>query len=131
MIYNMKRIVGLDYLRVYTVLVVFLFHSWMHLGCSFGKLTSFVSEGAVLMTLFFMLSGYVLGLKYNKISLEPIALKKFYVKRLSSILPLYVICAILYPPHIRYRGFGAESIVIPYRAIEYAGFFPFLDEYIS
>lgn len=98
MIYAMKRIVGLDYLRIYTVFVVFLFHAWMHLGCTFGKLTTFVSEGAVLMTLFFMLSGYVLGLKYNKISLEPIALKKFYVKRLSSILPLYMICAILYPP---------------------------------
>lgn len=126
----MKRIVGLDYLRIYTVFVVFLFHAWMHLGCTFGKLTTFVSEGAVLMTLFFMLSGYVLGLKYNKMSLEPIALKKFYVKRLVSILPLYVICAILYPPHIWYRGFDTESIVIPYRANEYAGFFPFLDEYI-
>lgn len=48
----MKRIVGLDYLRIYTVFVVFLFHAWMHLGCTFGKLTTFVSEGAVLMTLF-------------------------------------------------------------------------------
>lgn len=102
----MKRIVGLDYLRIYTVFVVFLFHAWMHLGCTFGKLTTFVSEGAVLMTLFFMLSGYVLGLKYNKMSLEPIALKKFYVKRLVSILPLYVICAILYPPI-----FGTEDLI--------------------
>lgn len=126
----MKRIVGLDYLRIYTVLVVFLFHTWMHLGCTFGKLTTFVSEGAVLMTLFFMLSGYVLGLKYNNISLKSRALKDFYIKRLISILPLYVICAILYPPHIRYREFLAESIVVPYRVIGYAVFFPFFNEYI-
>ena len=66
----MKRIVGLDYLRVYTALMVFLFHSWMHLGCSFWKLTSFVSEGAAYMTLFFMMSGYVLGLKYKELPLN-------------------------------------------------------------
>lgn len=97
----MKRIVGLDYLRIYTVFVVFLFHAWMHLGCTFGKLTTFVSEGAVLMTLFFMLSGYVLGLKYKHLPMDKLSLKNFYVKRIASIFPLYIICVVLYPPHIR------------------------------
>lgn len=122
----MKRIVGLDYLRIYTVFVVFLFHAWMHLGCTFGKLTTFVSEGAVLMTLFFMLSGYVLGLKYNKMSLEPIALKKFYVKRLVSILPLYVICAILYPPIFGTEDLIQNLLLFPIELMSMQAFFPSL-----
>lgn len=113
MIYNMKRIVGLDYLRVYTVLVVFLFHSWMHLGCSFGKLTSFVSEGAVYMTLFFMMSGYVLGLKYKEIPMEKTPLLKFYKKRLISILPLYVVCAVLYPPIFGEETWLQNLLILP------------------
>lgn len=92
----MNRIVGFDYLRVVTAVFVFLFHSWMHLGVSFGKLTFFISEGAIFMTLFFILSGYLLGMKYGHIQINTASLKSFYLRRLVSILPLYWFCAILY-----------------------------------
>ena len=99
----MKRILGLDYLRIMMVFMVFLFHSWMHLGFQLGKLTSFISEGAVYMTMFFMLSGYVLGLKYKHLPMDKLSLKNFYVKRIASIFPLYIICVVLYPPYTEVR----------------------------
>lgn len=58
-----KRLCGLDVLRLMSVLVIFLFHSNGHLHCSYGVLNAFVSMGAVFMTAFFMLSGYVIAYK--------------------------------------------------------------------
>lgn len=92
----MQRIIGLDYLRVYIVLVIFLFHSWMNLGCTFGPFSSFISVGAIYMSMFFMLSGYVLFLKYKDLSVNVGSLKSFYLKRLISIMPVYWVSAIIY-----------------------------------
>lgn len=94
----MKRIVGLDYLRIIMVFMVFLFHSWMHLDFQLGKLTSFISEGAVYMTMFFMLSGYVLGLKY----------KHFYL----SIVIVVMLLLKMHVPHMSYMSYSA--ILIPF-----------------
>ena len=101
----MQRIIGLDYLRVYIVLVIFLFHSWMNLGCTFGPFSSFISVGAIYMSMFFMLSGYVLFLKYKDLSVNVGSLKSFYLKRLISIMPVYWVSAIIYVVF-----FGKESI---------------------
>lgn len=122
----MKRIIGLDYLRVYTVFMVFLFHSWMHLGCSFGKLTSFVSEGAVYMTLFFMMSGYVLGLKYKELPMDGAALLTFYKKRLVSVLPLYIVCVILYPPIFGEETLLQNLLILPVELFGIQSVFPSL-----
>lgn len=122
----MKRIIGLDYLRVYTVFMVFLFHSWMHLGCSFGKLTSFVSEGAVYMTLFFMMSGYVLGLKYKELPMDGTALLTFYKKRLVSVLPLYIVCVILYPPIFGEETLLQNLLILPVELFGIQSVFPSL-----
>ncbi len=55
------RAAGLDLFRVVAAVMVLLFHCHIHHENSFGPLTGFVSMGAVFMTAFFMLSGYVLG----------------------------------------------------------------------
>jgi peptidoglycan/LPS O-acetylase OafA/YrhL len=53
--------------------------------------------GAIFMSAFFMLSGYVLFLTYREQPLIQMAnLKRFYLKRLVGILPLYYVVALLY-----------------------------------
>lgn len=91
------RAAGLDLFRVVAAVMVLLFHCNIHHDSSFGPLTGFVSMGAVFMTAFFMLSGYVLFLTYKDKSLvQGGALKNFYLKRIFGIFPLYLVVAVLY-----------------------------------
>ncbi|WP_405323939.1 acyltransferase family protein [Fibrobacter sp.] len=92
-----NRAAGLDLFRVVAAVMVLLFHCNIHHESSFGPLTGFVSMGAVFMTAFFMLSGYVLFLTYKDKSLvQAPALKNFYLKRIFGIFPLYLVVAALY-----------------------------------
>ena len=95
--YNKNRVIGLDIFRISLVLLIFLFHSRIHIGCSYGMFNYFISRGAIAMTAFFMLSGYSLTLVYGKQDiLEKEALKTFYSKRCFSLLPQYFVLAFLY-----------------------------------
>lgn len=123
----MNRIVGLDCLRIYSVIIVFLFHSWMHLECTFGKLTTFISEGAVYMTVFFMLSGYVLGMKYKNLSINSSSLIKFYKKRAISIYPFYILCVILYPILLGNETLVQNIMLLPIEILGLQSFFPTLN----
>ena len=44
-----SRIIGLDVLRVTCAFVIFLFHAYCHLGCSFSVLTAFIKMGPIFM----------------------------------------------------------------------------------
>ena len=62
----MQRVVSLDIFRFLLAFLVFLFHSWMHIGCYYSWIfTPFISMGAIAMTAFFILSGYSLYLAYG------------------------------------------------------------------
>lgn len=83
------RVVGLDYMRISLAMLVFLFHSHCYvLKCDYGILNGFVNMGAIAMTGFFLLSGYALNLSNGSFE-NASDIKKFYIKRLISILPLY------------------------------------------
>ena len=102
-----QRAAGLDLFRVIAALMVLLFHCHIHHGCGFGPLTGFVSMGAVFMTAFFMLSGYVLFMTYRDkplVQIQP--LKIFYLKRLIGILPLYYLVSLIYVVSL-----GTESLL--------------------
>ena len=56
-----QRIIGLDLFRIGLAILVFLFHSHIHvLKCDYGFMNTFIDMGAIAMTGFFLLSGYVL-----------------------------------------------------------------------
>ena len=94
-----KRLILIDFLRLLSVLFVFLFHSNMHLQCSFSLFTRFISMGAIFMTSFFILSGFSIFYTYSEIeSFNSIKLiVSFYRKRAINIIPLYWFIAISYP----------------------------------
>ena len=91
-----QRIIGLDILRIGLALFIFCFHSRVHLSCDYGVLNYLFDSPNLGMIGFFMLSGYALQLAYNANEMtEPSHLKKFYLKRLISIYPLYIIMGYL------------------------------------
>ena len=92
-----QRVVGLDLFRIFLALLVFLFHSRIHvLKCDYGFLNGFVEMGAIAMTGFFLLSGYAISLSsVRKDMSDKGAIKNFYVKRLIAIIPLYYAYALL------------------------------------
>ena len=108
------RAAGLDLFRVVAAVMVLLFHCHIHHESNFGPLTGFVSMGAVFMTAFFMLSGYVLFLTYKDKSLvQAPALKKFYLKRIFGIFPLYLIVAVLYVVTLGQESVSQNLVLLP------------------
>ena len=109
-----NRAVGLDLFRVVAAVMVLLFHCNIHHDNSFGLLTGFVSMGAVFMTAFFMLSGYVLFLTYKDKSLvQAPALKNFYLKRIFGIFPLYLVVAVLYVVTLGQESVSQNLVLLP------------------
>lgn len=92
-----QRIVGLDLFRIGLAILVFLFHSHIHvLKCDYGFMNAFVDMGAIAMTGFFLLSGYVLDFTSRNKNLADIKeIKRFYIKRLIAIIPLYYAYALI------------------------------------
>lgn len=94
-----ERLIVLDILRIFLVLIVFLFHSNIHLDCEYSFLTPFISMGAIAMTGFFLLSGFSLFYINNENSdfNDSLSIKSFYRKRLLGIFPIYWFIVIVYP----------------------------------
>ncbi|SOD16717.1 Peptidoglycan/LPS O-acetylase OafA/YrhL, contains acyltransferase and SGNH-hydrolase domains [Fibrobacter sp. UWB16] len=108
------RAAGLDLFRVVAAVMVLLFHCNIHHGNDFGALTGFVSMGAVFMTAFFMLSGFVLFLTYRERDLlKNDALKNFYLKRIFGIFPLYLIVAALYVVTLGQESAFQNLVLLP------------------
>lgn len=92
-----QRVIGLDIMRIALALLVFMFHSRIHYQCDYYFFNDFVRMGAIAMTGFFLLSGYVLCTVYRALDLMTInGIKGFYLKRAISIIPLYFFVAIVY-----------------------------------
>lgn len=87
---------GLDFFRIVLALLVFLFHSIVKYDCDYGPLTTFFRMGAIAMTGFMVLSGYVLSKMYNYKNMSVLVeIKKFYLKRIITLFPLYYFIAFI------------------------------------
>ena len=109
-----RRLVGIDLLKILSALIVFLFHNNIHLNARFGFFTPFIANGAVFMTLFFVMSGAILYYLYIGINntdfLNIKKLKNFYIRRIISIIPLYYAVTIIYL--IVNKSFSIETLVL-------------------
>ena len=108
------RIVGLDLYRLSSVFLIFLFHSNIHIQCNYGVLDRFVNNGAIYMTAFFILSGFSLYLTWQSRDLHNIdELKKFYLKRVIGILPLYYSFAFIYTVTLGKESTAQNLLIAP------------------
>lgn len=88
----------IDVLRGWAILLVFVFHAWGISGGGESKssgsfLLSYIEAGRTGVTLFFVLSGFLLSLPWfdsiNSPSHSAISLKNYYLARFLRIVPLY------------------------------------------
>ena len=93
---NRRHLVGIDFLRIISVIMIFLFHGRSYLEVNLKVLNPFVRSGAIFMDLFFMISGFVVYYNYfNKNILKLKNYKTFLIKRISALYPSYVVVAII------------------------------------
>ena len=83
----------LECLRGVAILLVFLFHAWGISGLgtpdSPGLLLSFILSGSTGVTLFFVLSGFLLFLPWIETGGQQPSVRRYYVARVLRIVPLY------------------------------------------
>ncbi len=92
-----NRIIGVDYLRLFSALAVFLFHANIHTQCTYGFLTDYLSEGAIFMDLFLLISGFSIYYSSKKRDLSKLSeVGTFYKKRLLGIFPAYLAICIVF-----------------------------------
>lgn len=93
-----KEILSLTGLRFVAALYVFLFHihiRWPISSHSFAK--NVLDQGAIGMSLFFMLSGFVLAYRYAD---RRTTLRDYFINRFSRIYPVYAVAALVTLPWI-------------------------------
>ncbi len=110
----MNRRIGIDILKIFSALMVFGFHTNIHIGCTYGVFTEFVNMSAIFMTTFFMISGWILYSVYSLVDLSKINnVKTFYLKRFASIIPLYYFVSIIYIIFLSDETIKANVVLAP------------------
>lgn len=91
-----KEILPLTSVRFITALYVFLFHLqiYWHIGKP-GSWAGFLAKGSCGMSTFFILSGFVLGYRFNQGITN---IKKYAFQRFSRIYPVYFVAALVTLP---------------------------------
>lgn len=97
---------SLTSLRFVAAFYVFLFHVDARAPI-FGEgiIGDFVAEGAVGMTIFFVLSGFILSHAYQSVKFD---LRKYFWNRVARIYPIYLLAAVLALPWLA-KGLLEES----------------------
>ncbi len=117
-----EEILPLTSLRFFAAFHVLLFHAW---GIFLPSLpghcywNDFVSLGYVGVSIFFILSGYILTVVYLQHgSSVAFNRRKFYIARFARIYPLYALSLLILAP-LKWEDLGTHSL--PYRIIKFAG----------
>lgn len=101
-----NEIRSLTAFRFFAALYVFLFHLEIRAAIfGDGMIGDFISEGAVGMSMFFVLSGFILTHAYGS---QKINLSQFFWNRFACIYPIYLLAAVLALPWLA-RGMLLES----------------------
>lgn len=109
-----KRLYGLDLLRIICALVIYFFHSILHMGHNYGLLSPFFKEGPIFMVLFFMISGFTLHYQYHSTTLMHMDnLKPFYIKKAADLIPLYWLLVLIYEPIYQTLTWKRQLFLLP------------------
>lgn len=123
-----EKIGSLNLLKFALAFLTFLFH-WNLLFSVVYKsnlVNNFISAGAIAMSGFFMLSGFLLYYIYSKKDFSDFNyLKIFYMKRLAKILPsCYFVVAIIWILHAVLKHTFPEVLAVLMQIIPVSAFFP-------
>lgn len=92
-----KRLIGLDIFRIVAAFVVFTYHAALILNCNFGIFQKFANLGALFMSGFFLLSGFVIFSTNKQRDLSKLSeLRPFYLKRFVGLMPPYLFITLIY-----------------------------------
>jgi peptidoglycan/LPS O-acetylase OafA/YrhL len=95
-------------LRFIAAFYVFLFHIHIRIPLSANTyISNFLEVGAIGMSVFFILSGFILSLRYQEEILNPHFQQRYFVSRVARICPVYFTAALLSLP-----WFGVDFGVI-------------------
>jgi len=99
--HKLKTINALTGVRFLVAMLVFLFH----FGASFSErigmphfVSTFLHNGKVGVSIFFVLSGFILTYTYTQIFATKFDLKDFFVARFARIYPVYLLALIIMLP---------------------------------
>jgi peptidoglycan/LPS O-acetylase OafA/YrhL len=106
---------SLTSLRFVAAFYVFLFHV-NNRAPMFGEgiLGNFIAEGAVGMTIFFVLSGFILSHAYDAVDFD---LRQYFWNRVARIYPIYFLAAVLALPWLARDVLQESSLTNPFFAI--------------
>lgn len=92
-----KRLIGLDIFRIVAAFVVYMYHAALLLNCDFKIFRTFANSGALFMSGFFLLSGFVIYSTNRHRDLMKISeMKSFYLKRFVGLMPPYAFITLIY-----------------------------------
>lgn len=92
-----EYLIGLDLIRICSVMFILAFHTNLMLGNTYGLFTPYIEQGAIFCSVFFLISGYGLFLSNKSKDLNALEeILTFYKKRLINIMPAYVITWLAY-----------------------------------
>jgi peptidoglycan/LPS O-acetylase OafA/YrhL len=117
------EILPLTGLRFVAAFYVFIFHWHIRWPIAEGWTGNILAQGAVGMSLFFILSGFVLTHRYGPGGL---GVREYFVNRLARIYPIYLVAALLTLPWIGI-DFSNASPKAEIRALGQLGFVLFAD----
>ena len=90
------RLDGLTFLRFVAAFYVFIFHFDARFSLPLNQFTdNIVSNGAIAMPIFFMLSGFVLTYNYSSTYVD---FFRYYMARIARIYPAYIFCTVVCLP---------------------------------
>lgn len=108
---KVERLYSIDVFRIFSALMVFLFHSRIHVGVNYKILNNFIGTGHIFMVAFFMLSGFSLfyvdtqkGI-FNETT-EYRNVGRFLKKRILNLYPLYIYIVFVLEQFIKVHVLG-------------------------
>ena len=121
------NIPSLTSFRFITAFVVFLFHCQIHLNWEIGIkiIDRFIHHGAVFMSGFFVLSGYIMTHVYSNTDFSlPGNMRSFYLKRFAKIYPTYALATVAYFAFFRDFTLPQHARILFNDLLLVQGFFP-------
>jgi peptidoglycan/LPS O-acetylase OafA/YrhL len=123
----------LTFARFVAAAWVFAFHIHIRWPISCGKfLENILSQGAVGMSMFFVLSGFILVYNYYGALPNKLEFKTFILKRLARIYPVYalvgILTAVLFPLK---ANFLAGTLIVLTDVVLLQGWFPALFNHLN